>query len=210
MTNIDRGSSTKRLVLLAMFSAIIVVLSVVPYLGYIPLGFINATTIHIPVIIGAILLGPKEGGFLGGVFGLTSLLKNTFQPNLTSFVFSPFYSSPDGSGSIWSLIICLVPRILIGVVAGLVFNWIQRKDKTKILACGISAILASLTNTVLVMSGIYLFFGGAYATAKKIEYVGVFKAVSAVVATVGVPEAIVAAILTILICKPLFIALKRK
>ena len=43
--------------------------------GYIPLGFMNATIIHVPVIIGAIILGPKYGGFLGLVFGITSLWK---------------------------------------------------------------------------------------------------------------------------------------
>ena len=74
---------------MALFIAIIVLLAVTP-LGYISLGIINATTIQMPVIIGAILFGWKKGAFLGGVFGITSLIKNTVQPNVTSFVFSPF------------------------------------------------------------------------------------------------------------------------
>ena len=73
----------------AVIAAIIVIMAFVPFLGYIPLGFMNAATLHIPVIIGAILLGPKYGAFLGLTFGLTSLWKNTFMPNPTSFVFSP-------------------------------------------------------------------------------------------------------------------------
>ena len=70
--------------------AIIIIMAFTPF-GYIPLGFMNATIIHVPVIIGAIILGPKYGGFLGLVFGLTSHVeKITYMPNATSFVFSPF------------------------------------------------------------------------------------------------------------------------
>ena len=58
----------------AAIAAIIVVMASVPFLGYIPLGFMNATIIHVPVIIGAILLGPKYGAFLGLVFGGTSVI----------------------------------------------------------------------------------------------------------------------------------------
>ena len=69
-------SKTRDLVLAAVIAAIIVIMAFVPFLGYIPLGFMNATTVHIPVIIGAIILGPKYGAFLGLTFGLTSLWKN--------------------------------------------------------------------------------------------------------------------------------------
>ena len=110
-------SKTRDLVLAAVIAAIIVIMAFVPFLGYIPLGFMNATTVHIPVIIGAIILGPKYGAFLGLTFGLTSLWKNTFMPNPTSFVFSPFVTMGQFHGNLGSLVICLVPRILIGVVA---------------------------------------------------------------------------------------------
>ena len=70
----SNNSKTYELVLTALFVAIIVVMASTP-LGFIPLVVINATTLHIPVIIGSIFLGPKKGGFLGGVFGLTSFIK---------------------------------------------------------------------------------------------------------------------------------------
>ena len=60
----EKTAKTKELVLMAMFTAIIIAMAFVPYFGYIPLGFMNATIIHIPVIIGAIVLGPKKGAFL--------------------------------------------------------------------------------------------------------------------------------------------------
>ena len=101
-------TKTKDMVTTAMFVAIILAMSFVPYLGYIPLGFMNATIIHIPVIIGAILLGPARGAFLGGIFGLTSMINNTFNPNLTSFVFfSRFTSLGNVHGNFKSLMILL-------------------------------------------------------------------------------------------------------
>ena len=71
-----------------MFSAIIILLAVTP-IGFINLAFIKATIVHIPVIIGSLLLGPKLGAVLGFVFGVTSLINNTLNPAISSFVFSP-------------------------------------------------------------------------------------------------------------------------
>ena len=84
-------SQVKGLVQAALFAALIILMAMVPFLGYIPLGFTRATIIHIPVILGALVLGPKKGAFLGLIFGLTSLINNTMNPTVTSFVFSPFY-----------------------------------------------------------------------------------------------------------------------
>lgn len=81
--------TTSAMVLTGLFTAIIIIMSVTP-LGYIPLGVINATIIHIPVILGALYCGPKRGAFLGFVFGMTSFIKNTVTPaTLSAFVFSP-------------------------------------------------------------------------------------------------------------------------
>lgn len=67
-----RNNKTAELVLTALFAAIIIIMAFTP-LGYIPLVVINATIIHIPVILGSLFCGPKKGGFLGFIFGLTSL-----------------------------------------------------------------------------------------------------------------------------------------
>lgn len=199
-------TKTKDMVTTAMFAAIIIAMSFVPYLGYIPLGFMNATIIHIPVIIGAVVLGPKKGAFLGGVFGLTSMINNTFNPNLTSFVFSPFYSLGDVHGSYKSLIICFVPRILIGISAYYVYKVVfkllkQKNNGTAALAAAGAA--GALTNTLLVMNGIYLLFGSSYASAKGIASDALYGVILGVIGTQGIPEAVVAAILTAAIGKAL-------
>lgn len=196
------------MVQLALLSAVIVILAFTP-LGLINLGIINATIIHIPVIIGAILLGPKAGAFLGGVFGLVSMIKNTMYPNLSSFVFTPFYSVGDTQGNLWSVVVSMVPRILIGVVAYYVYAGLMKLSKNQVLSCIVSGLLASMTNTILVMSGIYLFFGPAYAQAQGKAEDALFMFIAGIVGTVGVPEAIVAAILTVLIVKPLTIIMKK-
>ena len=80
-------NQTQKMVLTAAFAAIIIIMANVPFLGFIRLGLVSATTLHIPVIIGAILMGPASGAFLGFIFGLNSFLQATFNPNLTSFCF---------------------------------------------------------------------------------------------------------------------------
>ncbi len=209
----EKTAKTKELVLMAMFTAIIIAMAFVPYFGYIPLGFMNATIIHIPVIIGAIVMGPKKGAFLGGVFGLTSMINNTFNPNLTSFVFSPFYSVGDVHGNFASIIVCMVPRILIGVVAYYVYKGMLKlfsKFKAKsIAALAVAGVAGSLTNTLLVMNGIYFLFGSSYAAAKGIAFEALYGVILGVIGTQGVPEAIVAAVLVMGIGKALLVAVKK-
>ena len=83
---------TQWMVSVALMAAIVILLANTP-LGMIQLPIIKATTVHIPVIIGAILLGPSAGAILGFVFGVCSLVSNTMAPTLLSFAFSPFMST---------------------------------------------------------------------------------------------------------------------
>ena len=87
-----RETNTQWLVSVALMAAIVILLANTP-LGMIQLPIIKATTVHIPVIIGAILLGPAAGAILGGVFGVGSMISNTQAPTLLSFAFSPFSDS---------------------------------------------------------------------------------------------------------------------
>lgn len=195
------------MVQLAFFSAIIILMALVPFLGYIPLGVTRATIIHVPVIIGSILLGPKKGAFLGALFGLTSLLANTFNPTVTSFVFSPFYSIGDVHGNFWSLVICFLPRILVGIVPYYVFKGFRRLMKKPGVDEAVSLMFAglagSLTNTILVMNMIFLFFRDGYAAAKNIAAETLYSVILGVIGMNGIPEAIVAAVLTLAVCKAL-------
>lgn len=199
-TTVTRKRRSVEMTQVALLSAIICLMAFVPFLGYIPLGFTRATILHIPVIIGALMLGPKKGAILGGVFGLTSLINNTFNPTITSFVFSPFYSMGEVQGGIRSLIICFVPRILIGIVAYYVYRGLKKTTGKQTLSLAAAGVVGSLVNTCLVMGMIALFFGEAYASAKG----GVLGTIIlSVIGVNGVPEAIVAGMLVTLIGKVL-------
>ena len=196
------------MVMMAALVAIMLLMTVVPVLGYIPLGFMNATIIHILVFVGAILLGPKKGAVLGLVFGFTSMWKNTaLMPNLTSFVFTPFITMPDGgSGGIRSVIICLIPRMLIGVVGYYAYRavlavWKQKKK----LALTVAGVAGSITNTLLVMNLIYFLFGNTYAEAARMNVEnGLYAVILGVICLNGIPEAILAGVLTALIVSALW------
>ena len=189
--------------------AIEIIMAFTP-LGFVPLGFTKATTIHIPVVIGAIFLGPLAGAILGGAFGILSIIINTVSPALTSFVFSPFITIGGAQGNIWSLVIALVPRMLIGIVAYYSYKWVSKIDKTKVIAYATAGVVGSLTNTVLVMSGIYIFFGQQYAAAKEVTFEALFGVIMGIIGINGIPEAIVAAIIVALVCKVLKSVFKEK
>ena len=202
--------NTSDLVKMALFVAIIILLSVTP-LGYIHFAVINATIIQIPVIIGAILFGWKKGAFLGGVFGITSMIKNTVNPNVTSFVFSPFVPVGDTTkGSPLAIIVCLLPRIMIGVVAGLLFKALSKTKLSKALSAGVCGFCGALTNTILVMGGIYLFFGRSYSAAKDQAYETLIGTVMATITGIGITEALVSAVISAAVCVPLFKYMSKK
>lgn len=200
----QKKTDVRLLAQMALLVALELVLAFTP-LGYIPLGFMNATTMHIPVILGACLLGSKMGGVLGAVFGVTSVIRATVTPNLTSFVFTPFYSfSPEFSGNWTSLIVAIVPRVLIGVIAGLAFQFIMRVSHDKqAVALPVAGFIGSMVNTIGVMGLIYLLFGEQYAAAGGQSFDLLLKVIMGVVCINGVPEALIAAVLTLAVGKVL-------
>lgn len=213
LTRSQRSKQVQGMAILAMFTGIIFLLTFTP-LGLIDLPVIKATILHVPVIIGSILLGPKKGAFLGGMFGLSSMIKNTLVPGLSSFVFSPFIPVPGlDRGSPWALFICFVPRILVGVTPWLVYTLIKtlfRKSNAGIQTVGmvIAGIVGALTNTALVMGSIGVLFADAYAAAQGISVDALMGFILSIVAANGIPEAIVAAVVTPAVCMPLIHALK--
>ena len=203
-TGVKPHTKVLGLVQVALFAALIVILAFTPFLGYIPLGFTRATIIHIPVIIGALLLGPKKGAVLGFVFGMTSLINNTMNPTVTSFVFSPFYELGEIHGGIGSIIICFLPRILVGVIPYFVYRFLKEKcNLSMVMSLGAAGLAGSLTNTLLVMNLIFVFFKDAYAAANNVATEAVYGFILSIIGINGVPEAIVAAIITALVGRAL-------
>lgn len=230
--------TSKKLTTAAILGAITIVLSLTP-LGFIPLGIINATTMHIPVIIAAIIEGPVVGGLVGLIFGLSSLIRAFTRPTPVSFIF-------------YNPLISILPRILIGIVSYYAYAGLRKVDKknqrilTKILWILISlalvyllykniktgasavniiivlillaisiglfvyarksanldfpialgAFLGSMTNTVLVLGGIYLLYAEKYVAALNIPLENAKSAILGLSITSGIPEAILSVIIT--------------
>lgn len=196
---------TRQLVLLSLFAAIIFILAFTP-IGFIQLGVIKATIIHIPVIVGSILLGPRKGACLGFLFGVTSFISNTITPVIMSFVFSPFIPIPGtDKGSLMALIICFIPRIMVGIVPYYIYKFLDQllSKKSRLFTFTVAGIGGSLTNTLLVMNGIYIIFKDSYAMARNIPLDMVYSAVLTIIFANGVPEALVAGIVTSGLCRTL-------
>lgn len=179
---------------MSLFIAIEILMVMVPFLGFIPVGPLRATTLHIPVIIAGIVLGKEKGAGIGLVFGLSSLNMNTIQPTVTSFVFSPFIS-----GSILSAFIAIVPRVLIGYVAGLIYELLKGKNET--IAMIVGSFLGAMTNTILVLGGIYVIFGSQYASAIGQDFSALLPYLLGIITTNGIVEAIVGTIIAVMVSR---------
>ena len=193
---------TRYMATLAMFCGILLVMGATG-IGFIPLPVIKATTMHIPVILGAVLLGPAAGAVLGGVFGLCSIWANTTSPGLLAFAFSPFMTTEGLPGVLKSLWIALGCRILLGVIAGWLWKGMKRVLKQDYLALPVTAAIATICHTILVMGSIYLLLAQQYAQAKNVAITAVFGLVMGTVTASGIPEAIIAALLVTVIGKAL-------
>lgn len=195
------------LVGVAMLSVIVILLAATP-LGMIPLPIIKATTTQIPVILGAIFLGPLAGGILGAVFGFCSIIINTMNPALLSFAFSPFCSSTviGALKAIWVAVSC---RIMIGIVSGWLWILLKKFNVNDLIALPIVGFVGSMTNTILVMCSIYFLLRPEYARAMKTDIKSVFGMVIGIIGTSGVLEAIVTLVLVTMIGKVLLSVYKQ-
>ncbi len=193
---------TRYMATLAMLCGLLMAMGMTG-IGFIPLPVIKATTMHIPVILGAVLLGPGAGAALGAVFGLCSIWANTTAPGLLSFAFSPFMSNEGLAGVVKSLWIALGCRVLFGFTAGWIWKGMKKLTGKDYIALPVTAVIAALCHTILVMGSIYLLLAQQYAEAKNVAIGAVFGLVMGTVAASGIPEAIAAAILVTVIGKAL-------
>lgn len=182
--SVQRRLNVRKMTVIGVLSAISIMMSMLPFIGYIPLGPIKATIMHIPVIIGAIIEGPVVGAVIGLIFGLTSLWNAISQPVLLS----PLFMNP---------LVSVLPRILIGVVAYYVYQGIYKITK-KVYASGfIAGLVGSLVNTIGVLGMIYVLYADKYLALMDQNgsniSAGAEKLLLGIVVTSGIPEALVAA-----------------
>lgn len=178
------------LVLLALFVALIVLLGFTP-LGLIPLGFINVTILCVPVIVGTLYMGWKNGLILGLAFGLTSFASALMKP-------SALVSTLMGASPVLVALMSIVPRLLVPLAAYAVHARLRGKREN--LAVGVAAVCGSLTNTVFYLGLMLLFY-----VLCGIDTASVLSLIGGTALIAGTCEAVAAAVL----CTPILLALRR-
>jgi len=160
-------------------------------IGYIKLGAIEMTIMMVPVIIGAITLGPIAGAILGGIFGVTVCLLPFTQS---------FFMAMNLPGTI---IMCVAFRgIILGFLIGLLFKGFNRLDSSRIWSCEATGLIASLLNTAIFVVGAVIIYGNNPMMHDFFESIGMqaktpSAVFSALIVVVGVQAVVEAAICTL-------------
>ncbi|MDR0879558.1 MAG: ECF transporter S component [Clostridioides sp.] len=183
--------SLRKMTVIGLLSAISIMLSMTP-LGYIPLGPVNATIMHLPVIIGAVIEGPIVGMAIGFIFGVTSLIRAITTPTITSFLFM-------------NPLVSVLPRVIMGLLSYYVFAFVMKISKKVSASAFITGVVGSMINTVGVLGMIYFIYADRY-----MEIIGktgsAVKAIAALALANGIPEALVAAV----VVSSVAVVIKRK
>lgn len=200
-----RPNSSRHLVLTALFIAIILLQSIVPWLGTLPLGAFAigaaVTIITFTVAIGAMVLGPRAGALLGFVWGAYSL-------------WHAWTSAPSiGALIIRNPITAIVPRMLVGLIIGyLYWRFVKNRPmgQQTIWLAGLGA-LSAFVNTFFVLSITWIGFTVMHTTAFGIPDSGLANYLIVSIAGFnGVFEIIVGAILVPLIGIPVLTFFNRQ
>jgi len=178
-------------------------------IGNIPVGPVVATIYQVPVIIGAIILGPTAGAVLGGAWGILCFIlaitgNTTDVVALAAIQQSPFIY----------FLIAFVPRTLTGLLPGLLFKLLTKikfLKKVDFITCGITGAVGSLVNTILYLGALYLLIRELLASLFNIEIGAVGAMVMGVAMTNGLVEAAVSFALVAAICTALihFLPMKK-
>ncbi len=185
----NTNQKTLRLAQLAILIALEAVLTFTP-LGFIMVPPISITLMHIPVIVGAVLMGPVDGGILGLSFGVFSMIKaSTAAASPADMAFSPFLSGEPVS----SIVMCIIPRILLGVIAGALYLLLSKKIKNGVLSMGISAVAATFCHSMMVLVLLSVLFQSLPLKAVLASLIGVNCLL----------EMLAAAVVAVAVCKPL-------
>lgn len=194
---LDSHQKTRQNTLLAIFGTIVIVQNLVPFLGNIPIGPLSITLIHITVIVAAIVLGPVQGMLVGGIWGMITFVRAFVWP--TSPIAVICFTNP---------LISVLPRILVGAAAGYGYLQLKKRLSSK-KAMVIAAMMGSMTNTLLVLGQIYIFYHNQAPRLYAVDVRQLLPYLLGVVGTNGIPEMLLAAIMVPLIATVLLKVLKK-
>lgn len=187
-----RHQQIHRTTIRAIFIAIILIQDFVPFFGNIPLGPLSITTLQVTVIIAAIVMGPVDGAIVGGTWGFLTWVRAFVAP-----------SSPIAPLIFTNPLVAILPRLMIGLVAGYLYRGISHWPRLNRVAMVTAAIAGSITNTVFVLGMVYLFYRTpAVAHAYGVDVAHLLPALETIMATNGLAELVLAAVVVPLVACP--------
>ena len=133
----------REMVVIASLGAIVAVLQYISM--FIKFGPFNITLALTPIVVGAVLYGPKAGGVLGFIMGLVVLLTNAE----AFFVVNP----------IATIFVCLFKSMFAGILAGLIIQWFKKLQKNETIALILASVITPIINTgIFVVCCLFFFF----------------------------------------------------
>lgn len=189
-----KNSSAYTISIMAILTAFLIIQSFIPMVGYINIipGLPAVTTIHLTVIVGAVILGTRQGAILGLIWGLISLFRA--------------YTSPGDPLSLLIFqnpIIAILPRLMAGMMAGFTFQHLYQTKIRKTGAMALAGIFGALINTILVIGLTRVLYGHQAAGMYHTDPTHLIIVMLGVVALNAVMEATLAAVVTPLVATPL-------
>ena len=170
--------SARELTTLGLLTGVLLLMSVTP-LGYFHTFGLDISLMMVPVAIGAMLMGPKAGAWLGLIFGATS-----------------FYQAVTGStmlfniNPIYAFLLCIPTRVLMGFLTGVIFKAAQKVDKKKTVCYFVGGFFAAFLNTLFFMGVLLICYWNTEFIQGINETLGGLNPLMFVVAFVGVNGAL--------------------
>lgn len=171
--------SARELTTLGLLTGVLLLMSVTP-LGYFHTFGLDISLMMVPVAIGAMLMGPKAGAWLGLIFGATS-----FYQAVTGFSTMLFNINP-----IYAFLLCIPTRVLMGFLTGVIFKAAQKVDKKKTVCYFVGGFFAAFLNTLFFMGVLLICYWNTEFIQGINETLGGLNPLMFVVAFVGVNGAL--------------------
>jgi uncharacterized membrane protein len=183
--DIPLNEKTRKIVIAGMLTGIMLVFEL-SGIGYPEIPPFALTIMHVPVAVGAMVLGPWYGLYFGALFGLTSMWHAARTGLPSAFLFL-------------DVRVALLPRLIVPLAAYMLFRLVDKmlNGKSRLISGAAGGVAAALTNTVLVLGAVYIFYAPQAAPlfgvgdAKALLY-----ALLTVAGTSGLVEAAVAGVLS--------------
>lgn len=147
-TKTGERARIQKLVMLAVFIAILLVLAFTP-LGYLKVFAVAISLMMLPVLVGAARLGPVGGLILGLVFGITSFAQCFGMDAFGTYLF--------GVNPFFTFLMCVPTRMLAGLLCGIIYKALSRH---KLIAAIVTSVAGPLLNTCLFVGVFVVCFAG--------------------------------------------------